>query len=174
MSLVRRSWRGIPDCNVRPYKPTLAGHTKSLQPYQPREQRDIAEVVIQTDLGLTAQMRERHLIRGRIFHHSAPGAIAPTRPHHAPQTPSCLMPHGTLTPQPIPPLLSGSPKLLQYATYLNRPPCIAQLIVNPTPPNSPPAPHPAVTTKLESTLCHQKPFTAIVHIGELAPVRIPP
>ena len=91
VSLVPRSWNSRLQCDaiqvvmpykptlVMLYKPTLAGHTKSLQPYQPREQRDIAQVVIQTDLGFTAQMRERHLIRGPIFHHSsAPGAHHPS------------------------------------------------------------------------------------------------
>ena len=83
VSLVPRSWNSRLQCdaiqNVMPYKPTLPSHTKSLQPYRPREQRDIAQVVIQTDLGFTAQMRERHLIRGRIFHHSsAPGAHQPS------------------------------------------------------------------------------------------------
>ena len=97
VSLVPRSWNSRLQCDaiqvvmpykptlVMLYKPTLAGHTKSLQPYQPREQRDIAQVVIQTDLGFTAQMRERHLIRGPIFHHSsAPGAHHPSLSTHAP------------------------------------------------------------------------------------------
>ena len=154
----------FPHCNVRPYKPTLAGHTKSLQPYQ---LRDIAEVVIQTDLGLTAQMRGRHLISGVASTTTAlrvPSALSRPMPY--------VMP--SLTPTS-----PRSPKLSQYATFFNLPPCLpqdnlstCQLVLSLCPP--PPPPLPAVTTKLESTLCHQKPFTPIVHIGGRGPVRIPP
>ena len=109
VTLVHRSWQGMSDCNVRPYKPTIAMlghtnqhchcHTKSLRAYQPEDQRDIAaEVVIQTDLGMTqcANECEAFNLRTHLWPHSSPGAD-----HiYAPQTP-CLMPHTTPTLRPL-------------------------------------------------------------------------